>query len=101
MSKLLAGIVIGGLGVFAYQRATRPNSVPNADPVSVYAESPEPESLPTVKVDTPKFRCDGRTYCSQMTSCEEATFFLENCPGVKMDGGGDGVPCERQWCGNH
>jgi hypothetical protein len=22
------------------------------------------------------FKCDGRTYCSQMTSCEEATFFV-------------------------
>jgi len=32
------------------------------------------------------FRCDGRTYCSQMRSCEEATFFIRNCPGTKMDG---------------
>jgi len=46
----------------------------------------------------PSFRCDGRTYCSQMTSCEEATFFLRNCPNVKMDGNNDGVPCEKQWC---
>lgn len=44
------------------------------------------------------FRCDGRTYCSQMTSCEEATFFLKNCPNVKMDGNNDGIPCEKQWC---
>lgn len=44
------------------------------------------------------FSCDGRTYCSQMTSCAEATFFLRNCPGVKMDGNHDGVPCEIQWC---
>jgi len=44
------------------------------------------------------FRCDGRTYCSQMTSCAEATYFLKNCPSVKMDGDGDGVPCEQQWC---
>lgn len=44
------------------------------------------------------FKCDGRTHCSQMTSCEEATFFLKNCPGVKMDGDNDGVPCENQWC---
>ena len=47
---------------------------------------------------TATFSCDGRTYCSQMTSCAEATFFLQNCPGVKMDGNHDGVPCERQWC---
>jgi len=45
-----------------------------------------------------QFRCDGRTHCSQMTSCEEATFFLKNCSGIKMDGDGDGVPCEKQWC---
>ncbi|WP_339490988.1 excalibur calcium-binding domain-containing protein [Pseudomonas sp. EL_65y_Pfl2_R95] len=45
-----------------------------------------------------RYSCDGRKYCSQMTSCEEAMYFLNNCPGVKMDGGGDGVPCERQWC---
>lgn len=46
-----------------------------------------------------QFRCDGRTHCSQMTSCEEATFFLRNCPNTQMDGDNDGVPCERQWCG--
>jgi cold shock CspA family protein len=44
------------------------------------------------------FSCDGRTHCSQMTSCEEATFFLRNCPNVQMDGNNDGVPCEQQWC---
>ncbi len=45
-----------------------------------------------------KFRCDGRTHCSQMTSCDEAKFFLKNCPGTQMDGDGDGIPCEKQWC---
>lgn len=54
---------------------------------------PRNESATTVS-----FQCDGRTYCSQMTSCAEATFFLQNCPGVKMDGNNDGVPCEQQWC---
>ncbi len=44
------------------------------------------------------YKCDGRVYCSQMTSCAEAKFFLQNCPGVKMDGNNDGIPCERQWC---
>ncbi len=46
------------------------------------------------------FRCDGRTHCQQMASCAEATYFLAHCPGVKMDGDGDGVPCEAQWCGH-
>ena len=44
------------------------------------------------------FKCDGRTYCSQMTSCKEAKFFLKNCPDPKMDGNNDGTPCEKQWC---
>lgn len=44
-----------------------------------------------------QFACDGRTHCSQMTSYEEASFFLNHCPGVKMDGDRDGIPCEQQW----
>lgn len=44
------------------------------------------------------FKCDGRIHCSQMTSCAEAKFFLRHCPGVKMDGDGNGIPCEKQWC---
>lgn len=46
----------------------------------------------------PTFSCDGRTMCSQMRSCAEATYFLKHCPGTKMDGNHDGVPCEQQWC---
>jgi cold shock CspA family protein len=49
---------------------------------------------------SPSFLCDGRTHCSQMTSCAEATFFLRNCPNVRLDGDHDGVPCEQQWCTN-
>lgn len=52
-------------------------------------------------VPVASFKCDGRQYCSQMTSCEEGTFFLNNCPRTKMDnhGIGNAIPCERQWCG--
>jgi hypothetical protein len=54
----------------------------------------------SAQTETPgsAFRCDGRTYCSQMTSCAEATHFLKHCPGVKMDGDNDGIPCEQQLC---
>ena len=45
------------------------------------------------------FRCAGKTRCSQMSSCAEATFYLRNCPGTQMDGDGDGIPCESQHCG--
>ncbi len=58
-------------------------------------QTPEPQS----SVNNSNFTCDGRTRCTQMTSCEEATFFIENCPNTKMDGNKDGVPCESQWCG--
>ncbi|WP_283016211.1 excalibur calcium-binding domain-containing protein [Marilutibacter maris] len=46
------------------------------------------------------FKCDGRTHCSQMTSCAEATHFIRHCPNTKMDGDNDGIPCEQQWCRN-
>lgn len=55
---------------------------------------------PTPKPDVraPGFRCDGRKHCSQMSSCSEAKQFLKNCPGMEMDGDGDGIPCEQQLC---
>ncbi|MEH6446769.1 MAG: excalibur calcium-binding domain-containing protein [Oceanospirillaceae bacterium] len=45
-----------------------------------------------------KYSCDGRQHCSQMGSCAEAEFFLQNRPYTKMDGDNDGIPCERQFC---
>ncbi|WP_020484697.1 excalibur calcium-binding domain-containing protein [Methylomonas sp. MK1] len=76
-----------------------------ADKVKSFFQSdsnPEPpDSAPTtslVEHQAQKYACDGRTYCSQMTSCEEATFFINNCPDTKMDGNNDGIPCEKQWC---
>ena len=47
----------------------------------------------------PKFKCDGRQHCSQMRSCAEAKFFIDNCPNTKMDGDNDGKPCEKR-CGH-
>lgn len=44
------------------------------------------------------YTCQGKTHCSQMSSCEEATFYIQHCPGTKMDGDHDGIPCERQLC---
>lgn len=61
-----------------------------------YAPSSSPS--PVAVVSTAQYRCDGRAHCSQMTSCEEAQFFLNNCPGTAMDGDNDGVPYEKQWC---
>lgn len=44
---------------------------------------------------TPKFACDGRQFCSQMNSRDEANFFLKNCPNTRMDGDENGIPCEN------
>jgi len=95
MRNLVLLLVVAILGWEGYQhfrlRSTSP-AVANEPAGSVLpaaAIAPEPSV---------SFKCDGRTHCSQMTSCGEATFFLRNCPGVKMDGNNDGVPCEQQWC---
>lgn len=44
------------------------------------------------------FHCEGKQHCREMSSCAEARYYLENCPNTAMDGDGDGIPCERQWC---
>ncbi|WP_332309794.1 excalibur calcium-binding domain-containing protein [Methylosarcina fibrata] len=49
------------------------------------------------EIAEPHFQCQGKVYCSQMTSSEEAEFYLDNCPGTKMDGDRDGIPCENQF----
>lgn len=81
-----------------FRRSHGPCAGSPAAASAVIAPAPAP-AMATTPVATAGFRCDGRTHCSQMTSCAEATWFLSHCPGVKMDGNRDGVPCERQWCG--
>jgi endonuclease YncB( thermonuclease family) len=39
--------------------------------------------------------CGTKTYCKEMTSCEEARFYLLNCGSTRLDGDGDGTPCEK------
>ncbi|MBJ9723036.1 excalibur calcium-binding domain-containing protein [Acinetobacter calcoaceticus] len=48
-----------------------------------------------VNHETLAFHCDGRMYCTQMSSLEEARWFVRNCPNTKMDGDLDGEPCEN------
>lgn len=87
---LLAALAWYGYGKYQGHVAARRAAVAEAEP---------PRGMKVAQTEAPAaFKCDGRTYCSQMTSCAEATFFLKNCPGTKMDGNHDGVPCEKQWC---
>ena len=62
------------------------------------ASAPAAKAAPANLPATTGFSCDGRKYCSQMSSCAEAKYFLANCPGAKMDGDKNGIPCEKQWC---
>jgi len=90
--------LIGWQGFVRYQAkqvsaTEKPAPAIAAQPAGLYSGAPSPAAA-----STGAFKCDGRTYCSQMSSCAEATYFLKNCPGVKMDGNNDGIPCEKQWC---
>lgn len=41
------------------------------------------------------YSCQPRRYCSQISSCDEARWYLNNCSwGSKLDRDGDGIPCE-------
>lgn len=39
--------------------------------------------------------CGEKRYCKQMTTCEEARFYLNTCGVTTLDGDGDGKPCEK------
>jgi len=93
--KQLVGVVILVLVAWAGFQKYQTWSASRAPAVEQAAPSPIPRPA---QAAPSQFRCDGRTHCSQMTSCAEATYFLRNCPGTQMDGNNDGIPCERQWC---
>lgn len=40
-------------------------------------------------------QCGTKTVCSEMSSCAEAKYFLNQCGLKRLDGDKDGVPCER------
>ena len=52
----------------------------------------------TVEPEVPQDKevtCGNKRYCKEMTSCEEAKFYLSQCGLSRLDGDGDGVPCEK------
>lgn len=67
-------------------RKQHPSIAPVADTVL-------PETTkPTAAIDA---GCNAKKHCSEMTSCEEAKFYLANCAVNILDGDADGVPCEK------
>lgn len=98
LRNVLAVLLVIGIGAYAYSLLAphfADTPTPSADVAPATASAP---GVAAQAASGQHFQCDGRTHCAQMTSCEEATYFLRNCPGVQMDGNHDGVPCERQWC---
>lgn len=48
----------------------------------------------TASTSAAGFSCNGKRFCKQMTSCEEAKFYLRTCGVYRLDRDGDGIPCE-------
>lgn len=99
--SVIAIVLLLGLGAYGWQQysgkrdASRYNAPAEASvpaPPQTLIEQLAPASTAST------FKCEGKTTCPQMTSCEEAKFYLKNCPGVTIDGDFDGIPCEQQWC---
>ncbi|ABO22357.1 excalibur calcium-binding domain-containing protein [Shewanella loihica] len=95
LQRMIFIIILVSIGSFAIKQY----QALNATPVASFEELPAVEAQEWQPA-TPKFRCEaGKIHCSQMSSCQEAKFYLRNCPGTEMDGDHDGIPCERQFCG--
>lgn len=114
VKDLFVPVIVGGVALFGYDKyKSHLAARAELQAAAVTAPAPTQES-PTIEDrswikprDTEEstgnpaagqFKCDGRTHCSQMTSCAEAVYFLQHCPDTKMDGNNDGEPCEQQWC---
>ncbi|HQS83176.1 MAG TPA: excalibur calcium-binding domain-containing protein [Thiobacillus sp.] len=91
MKKLILVILIA-IGAWKYNEK---QPTPHFDEASASSRK-SGLAEPVVQASAPRsFNCDGRVYCSDMTSREEAEYFTRNCPGTKMDGDLDGNPCEN------
>ena len=115
-TSFIALVAIGAIGLVGIDRYQAHVAKVEATPVVApkrRVQEPEPVATPAEdrswikpRDDAPiaasaapaESRCDGRTHCSHMRSCEEAKYFIQHCPNTKMDGDRDGVPCEEQWC---
>jgi hypothetical protein len=99
--------------IFAFTWTNRPqNFSPKISQVKQKSKAiklPDLKIEPTSKVSPkviesltiPDYQCEGKTICSQMDSCKEAKFYLQNCNLKKIDRDKDGIPCEGRWCFHH
>jgi len=92
--KLIPIVLIIFIGFISYTEFIKKNQLTNTVITPISQDSGNHVNYS----NQVNFSCDGKQYCSEMTSCGEARFYQNNCPGTRMDGDGDGIPCESQWC---
>ena len=100
LGKVASIGLIAALCLYAFNKYNTHSSsqtpiITNAD-LATFDEQYLKVVIPKIVIpkSTQNFTCDGRQYCTQMSSRAEAVFFINNCPDTKMDGDGDGKPCE-------
>jgi hypothetical protein len=101
MKKIIILAILLALSWKAYSRYSHHVSQIETVPKPAFDSGSDADKVPDIELQSSgqsSFACDGRMHCSQMKSCEEAKYFLQHCPNVKMDGDNDGIPCEQQWC---
>ena len=105
----IAGVVALALGFGWFMTRPVPAPAPTPSAAGILprsaapgrAESPSANPSPVLRATAgAPFSCQGKTRCSEMTSCAEAVFYMQRCSGSVTDGDGDGLPCEDQWCGH-
>lgn len=69
-----------------------PSTAPTSSSASAVQETATPQ--PATPASNSGFTCGSKTKCGEMTSCEEAKFYLNNCGLSRLDGDKDGIPCE-------
>ena len=98
------GTVLGGLAtivVLAAIATTAWRYWLKARPPTPAAVSTQVAPARAVPGTRASFSCtSGKTHCSHMASCAEAKYYINHCPGTKMDGDGDGEPCESMCPGS-
>ena len=98
-STLIPLLIIVAIGIFGFKQYQAVNEVPVLTNGDIEQMPMDDTQAHTQAPATSGFQCEaGKTHCSHMSSCAEATFYIQHCPNTQIDGDGDGVPCESQWC---
>ncbi len=103
MLRLLVILIVAAVGWYGWGKyQARMGAAPPAEIVL----KPLKRLLPASAAKTPQaaepppnfFTCNARTSCTQMSSCEEVRYFLQNCPGLAWEASGESPSCLSQWC---